>query len=700
MTIRSHRPSPLIRSGAALLSLALLGIGCGDDSVATATEGTTGDGSTTTTSTTSGGETETGSASESDGTTTDSLPPAVVPEGCNPIAYEHDCMLPYPTDYFSVADPAMPNGARIELTPEATPRTMDGLSFNFLEAEASDGASHHMPILALFPEGIDTSNLNFHLDGGDATLTEQSPTLVMNAETGELIPHWVELDVMASKPGEQALIVRTFDTLEPSTRYIVAFQGLVSAMGTEIEPPMGFAHLVAGEVAGDPVLEPLYDRYQDEVFGPLEEAGVAPDRLQLAWDFTTASEERNTRDMLTIRDDIMATFADEGPPVMIDKVLPDHNDDIALRLEGRIQVPLYLDSDEPMARLSRDGDGNVVSNGDHWVKFTFQVPTTAFPLDPDYEQARIIQFGHGFFGEREEINWSAMRGFSVERGLVMVATEWVGMAFEDQPTLIGYISSSPAEMFTFTDRLHQAFANQLALSYAIKTTLAEAPETQILGQTIYDSEQLYWYGISQGSIFGTVFMALTPTIERAALSVGGGPYSLMMTRSGSFSQLFDLVKLSVGERPLEIQKFVALSQHAFDRVDPSTYAKHIHLDPYPGAAAEQVLFQYGIGDHSVNNLSSHVLLRAAGIDMLEPSADSPYGVGTVASPAEVSAAVAVDYNLDELPGVYAELPSEPADEDNVHELVRRNPMIRDQLDAFFATDSVLANFCDGPCDPE
>ncbi len=293
-----------------------------------------------------------------------------------------------------------------------------------------------------------------------------------------------------------------------------------------------------------------------------------------------------------------------------------------------------------------------------------------------------------------------MRGFSVERGFVMIATEWAGMAFEDQPKLIESISKSPAEMFTFTDRLHQAFANQLALSYAIKTTLAEAPETQILGQTVYDSEQLYWYGISQGSIFGTVFMALTPTIERAVLNVGGGPYSLMMTRSGSFAQLFQLVKLTVGERPLEIQKFVALSQHAFDRVDPSTYAAHLHLDPYPDAAVKQVAFQYGIGDHSVNNLASHVILRAAGIDMLEPSAESPYGVGSVDSPAEVSAAIAVDYQLDELPAVYAELPPEPADEDNVHELVRRNQRIRDQIDTFLAQDSVLANFCDGPCDPE
>jgi len=702
------RPLLLRPCTAALTSLLLASLGCGDDgnasaSATTSTTGTTGttvaetdaptesETQTGTTATDSDGETETGMTG---------LPPADIPDGCNPIAYENDCLLPYPTDYFAVADADMPSGRRIELTPAATPKTMDDVSFNFLEAEPTDGASHHMPILALFPEGVDTDNLNFHLAGGDASLAPTSPTILMNAETGELIPHWVEPDVMTGGTAEQALIVRPFVTLEPNTRYIVAFQDLVSAMGTEIQPPMGFAHLRAGQTDGDPVLGPLLKRYTDEIFAPLEEAGIPQDRLQLAWDFTTASEERNTRDMLTIREDIIAAFSETGPTVMIDKVLQDHNDDVAMRVEGRIEVPLYLESDEPMARLHRDAKGVVEQNGDHWVKFTLQVPTTAFPLDPDYEPARIIQYGHGFFGEREEINWSAMRGFSVERGLVMIAIEWVGMALEDQIALVGAIDKTPAEVFVLVDRLHQAFANQLALSYAIKTTLAQAPELQVLGQTVYDPQQLYWYGISQGSIFGSVFMALTPTIERAVLSVGGGPYSLMMTRSGSFSDLFTLVKLKIGDRPLEVQKFVALSQHAFDRVDPSTYAKHILQEPYPDSPDKRVIFQYGIGDHSVNNLASHVILRAAGIDMLEPSAELPWGVGTVASPAEGSAAVAVDYNLDQLPGIYADLPASPADEDNVHELVRRNPKIRDQIDAFFLSDPTIFNFCDGSCNPE
>lgn len=695
--------SPRVPFSSPALALLLVSIGCPGGSNTTDESGTETTTTTTTTTetggtmtTTTGGETET----ESTAMTTGGLPPAVIPVGCNPIAYKNDCLLPYPSDFFAVADADMPNGVRIELTEAATPTTLDGESFNFLEAQASDGASHHMPILALFPEGIDTSNLNFHLDGGEASILNTSPTVLLNTKTGEFEPHWVELDVMAKDTSQQALILRPFAPLDPSTRYIIAFQGLVSVMGTDIEPPAGFAHLLAGEVAGHPVLEPLLDHYKEAIFGPLETAGVAQDHLQLAWDFTTASEERNTGDMLAIRKDMLATFANSGPAVMIDAALDSPNEDIALRIEGRFEVPLYLESDKPMARLNRNAKGEIVANGTHWVDFTLQIPTTAFPLDPNYEPTRIVQFGHGFFGEREEINWSAMRKFSTERGMIMIATDWVGMSFEDLASLVEYIDKRPTETFVLTDRLHQAFANQLALSFAVKTTLTEVPELEVLGQTIYDPDQLFWYGISQGSIFGVVLMALTPTIQHGVLNVGGGPYSLMMTRSGSFRDLFTLIKLKIGDNPLTLQKYVALSQHAFDRVDPSTYAPHMLLDPYPQSPEKQVIFQYGIGDHLVNNLASHVILRAAGIDMLDPSAEIPYGIGTVNSPLTESAAVAVDYQLAELPGIYAEIPDDPADKDDVHELVRRNPRIRDQIDVFFSIEPVIANFCEGPCDPE
>ncbi|MBK7827982.1 hypothetical protein [Nannocystis sp.] len=662
------------------------------------TDATTAEPPTTTTPTAGTDDPSTGEPTGDP--TGDPLPPAEVPQGCNPIAYEADCMLPYPSDWFTVPDASLPGGLRVALSPEATPKTLEGVAIDNLLAHPADGFSQHMPILALFPAGIDTTGLTFHLDGGDATLSATSPTLLLNADTGELVPHWVELDAMTDDPKKQALIVRPFVRLTASTRYIVAFQGLTAASGERVAPPLGFAHLLQGDVAGHPLLETLATRYEAEIFPALTKLGVARDDLQLAWDFTTASDERNTRDMWAIRDDIVATLGQAGPALEVDLVLPEYSDEIALRVEGRIEVPLYLEADEPMAWLHRDGKGNVVANGTHWVPFTFQIPTTAFPTEPGFEPLRIIQFGHGFFGEREEINWSAMRAFSSERRVAMIATEWVGMAADDQGAVVQTIFDDPANVFLFTDRLHQGFANQLALSYAIQTTLADAEAMSAFKQLLYDPDQLYWYGISQGSIFGATFMALTPTIEKAVLDVGGGPYSLMMTRSGSFSDLFSIVKVVLGDEPLTVQKFIAMSQHTWDRVDPITYAPRVLQDPPKDSPPRTVLFSFGVGDHSVTNVASHLLLRALGIDLLAPAAKEVYGLGTVPAPTAGSAAVVVDFMYPNPAGIEAKLPDPPPDEENVHEGVRRNPKIRDMIDAFLRPGGQIENFCDGPCDPE
>ncbi|HRI09392.1 MAG TPA: hypothetical protein PKW35_16335, partial [Nannocystaceae bacterium] len=410
---------------------------------------------------------------------------------------------------------------------------------------------------------------------------------------------------------------------------------------------------------------------------------------------------RNTRDLVAVRDQTISLLEATPPAVMIDKDYVDFSAEIKLRLEGRVEVPLFLEADAPMARLHRDGDGDVVPNGTHWVPFTLQVPLSAYPETADSPPARLIQFGHGFFGEREEINWSAMKAFSSERAFAMISTDWVGMSMEDLAYVVEAIDKDPANVFLFTDRLHQAFANQIALTYAIKGQLAKEASAYATGGLLYDASEVYWYGISQGSIFGATFLALSPNVEKGVLSVGGGPYSLMMTRSGSFADLFTLVKLKLGDDPLTIQKFVALSQHVWDRVDPITYAPHLLADPYPQSPDRKILFQYGLHDHSVNNLASHLLLRASGIPLLDPAAQAVWGLDAAAGPVDGSAAVAVDIHVPEpFPGIYPELPPDPDDAFNAHEAVRRNPKIKDQIDMFLRPGGVITNYCDGACDPE
>ena len=59
----------------------------------------------------------------------------------------------------------------------------------------------------------------------------------------------------------------------------------------------------------------------------------------------------------------------------------------------------------------------------------------------------------------------------------------------------------------------------------------------------------------------------------------------------------------------------------------------------------------------------------------------------------------IDFKLATEPGLECRIPT-AAEENDVHEGVRRNVKVKDQLDLFFQPDGEIQNTCDGVCDPE
>lgn len=634
------------------------------------------------------------------------LPPLDIPAGCNPLASEHDCLLPYPSDFFLVSDPAMPSGKRVQLTEAARPRTRKGEPFDFLQTHAADGFSQHQPIVAYFSRGVSTDGVVFHTDDAQRSLKPDSKVLLIEAASGQPVPVWAELDLNSTEPAEQALIIRPFVRLSNGKRYIVVLQGLSEATregkaGPLLTAPAGFGRIRDRRAGSDPTLGPIARRYESDVFPVLERLGVDRSKLQLVWDFTTGSEEMNTRDLLALRADLLPKLQAKPPTVTITSLLEYTkmvNENIWLRIEGTIRVPLYLKSTELGAPLHRDASGKVAQNGEAEVPFTLQIPHSANPADAAFEPARILQYGHGFFGLREEINYGYMRGYSNEQRYITVAVDWWGMSEPDLNQVFGDALSKPGTAFDFVDRLHQAMANMIALSYAVKGSFTQLPELMRFGKLLYDPAKLYYYGISQGAIFGVTMLSMNPVLDRAALSVGGGPYSLMMSRSASYQDLYSLLT-GLLPGPVAVTKFLMLSQSTWDRVDPMTYAPHLLQAPYPGSPADRhVLMQIGIGDHSVNNLASHLVARAVGVPLLDPAPQPIYGLQKASGPVD-DALVVVDYKLAKLPGVECRIPTEE-DENEVHESVRRSPKIKQQLDQFFRPGGMIQNFCSGACDPD
>ena len=80
----------------------------------------------------------------------------------------------------------------------------------------------------------------------------------------------------------------------------------------------------------------------ERIFTDLAAAGIVRDDLQLAWDFTVASEHNLSERLLHIRDDAFATLGDAVPVFTVTSVENNADEYIYRRIRGTYEVPLYL----------------------------------------------------------------------------------------------------------------------------------------------------------------------------------------------------------------------------------------------------------------------------------------------------------------------------------------------------------------------
>lgn len=624
-------------------------------------------------------------------------PPAAaelaVAEGCNPLAADWDCLLPFPSDVFLVEDPSMPSKKRLELG-KAVLKTKEGTPVDFTKLHPADGATHLPAILAVFPGGVDRASLVFHDRMTDSLDVAKSTTVLLEADTGKPVMHFAELDPRAAEEPRRALILRPMVRLQNGKRYVVAIKNLNDKAGKKIVAPEGFRLLRDNAYGNHAVLGPLGRRYEADVFGVLGKAGIARSELQLAWDFTVRSEENATRDMLEVRRLILEAIEKAPPKVTVTKVEDAPDARTHKLVHGTMTVPLFLEAPGPLSKLKRDASGKVVANGTVDVPFTVFVPPSAATGD----KARAFTYGHGFFGEREELyaSWSAVPTIAEKARMIGAAVDWVGMAADDEdPVADLIVQNKMSEVFVFTDRVHQAMANQIALAWAMKEPLTKEPSLAGL----YDPSQIYWFGISQGHILGSTYTALSPYVDRAVLQVGGAGFSMMMPRSESFTPFIAFIQILVPDA-LDLQKFIALSQLSMDRIEAGTYATHLVSNGYPGGpSTRKVLLQTALYDSLVPNIASDTHARSLGIKHYAPSSRKVPGLDEVTGPYDGSAQVDFDFKLpaEKQHGVEATIPTE---DNRVHGNLRKLEVCWKQLDAFLKPDGKVQSFCDGACDPE
>jgi len=575
------------------------------------------------------------------------------------------CLLPFPSDYFTVPDPATDTERRVNLPLLGMPRNVAdlpggieiGVPIDPAEWNRNDGFSPGTPILAHVP-GLDlhrtwgtenrphagTPNTPEYFDHRDHIADiglyqrADAPIVLINTRTGKRHPFWSEMDTHPdTTDARRLLVVRPAVNLEHGTRYVVGLRRLKDAAGETIEPNAAFQAYRDGTATGDRV------ESMESIFAALGAAGIARDDLYLAWDFTVISRRNVSERVLHMRNTAFALLGDttmadrivqgSAPAFTVDssEIIDEGEFGRFRRVQGTIEAPNFMTLPQgiadplslPAARLNYGADGMPAVNAAFpTATFTY---TCDVPLDrgPSYPTL----YGHGLVGSQSQIQdaqWPRRFGF------LPCGADWWGMSTGDLPNIVTIL----VEMGRFPslpDRGQQGFINFMYLGraathpqgFASHPCFQQNEDCATAGPSVVatataGATPVFFDGNSQGGIMGAALVALSPDIQRGILGVPGINYSTLLNRSVDWEDAYGIPNYLAYRDPLERQINFGLIQMLWDRAEGNGYAHFLTGNPLPDTPPHEVMLQVSFSDHQVTNHAAEVMARTMGAPIMVP----------------------------------------------------------------------------------
>ncbi len=594
------------------------------------------------------------------------------------------CLQPFANDYFTKSDSSSETGRRLNFGATAGPRTTEGNYLDVTDMNRGDGFSPGNLITLKIP-GLDTPEA--FENSGIVPITElgqyddpDQSVMVINAETGERHPIWAEIDSNPTTvdPGNGSaggidedpdntegvnLIIRPAVNWDHATRYIVVLRNLKNAQNQTIQSPIGFRVYRDNLQTTQKPVEDRRAKMNSIINTAVNEAGVTRSSLYMAWDFTVASGESVTGRALEIRDDAFARLGDtdlsdrivtgSSPNVTITQVTNNTNPKVLRRIDGTIEVPCYLDSNNcaPGGTFQFNEANELIIPPNETATFPFrcQIPKNATAANP----TTTGTYGHGLLGALTQVGAQEEVGFRANT--TWCAVDWAGFSDKDISTVLAALNDM-SNFNKLVDRMQQGFVNFMYLQRALihPDGMADLPAFQdgdgttagdsLIDLSAGDETRGQYMGISQGGIMGGALTALSPDADYGVLGVPGMNYSTLLRRSVDSDQYFknDTIGLykyypDFGNRML----LLSMVQLLWDRGEGNGYAHFMTGDPLPDTPPHEVLMRVAFSDHQVANVTAEVEARTIGAAMYDPAllpgrhwSDDPFFGMEKAQPAE------------------------------------------------------------------
>jgi len=288
----------------------------------------------------------------------------------------------------------------------------------------------------------------------------------------------------------------------------------------------------------------------------------------------------------------------------------------------------------------------------------------------------IMVYGHGLLGDSDQVMSGGTKVAIAGLCVVGIGTDLRGMSGPDIPNVIAALTDANRGYLIF-ESLIQGIVNHISLVQVARERFATELFVDDKGQSLVDPTQVFYYGISQGGIFGGTITAYDPVIEKGVLQVGAMNYSMLLERSLDWPTYQGLLKGSYPDA-IDISLLLALLQMQWDTTDPVAVSDALLTGGIPGVPEKQVLMQFAVADDEVSNVASEYQARSMGIPVLAPTVYQPWGVELAEGPVPNGLAI-FDFGLgDTIP-----ITNQPPPDNDVHSFVRRREAAIEMMRIFY-----------------
>ena len=411
--------------------------------------------------------------------------PVHIASGCERLDLdEGSCLLPWPSGQFLVDDPSTDTGRRISLPADEMPMSFEMNTVSPAPWNARDGFSAMTSMVVRIEGQIDDAVLHSWRHT-DLSLAEGSPTVLLDVthlDAPVRVAHFAEIEPPDPMTPQTftTLYVRPAARLEENHHYVVAVRGLIRA-GARPRSSVTFAALRDSRLTDSAAAEARRSHFEQQVFAPLDRAGVVRDQLIVAWDFWTGTGP--IQELLAMRDLAFAHVDDLH--CMITDPNATSPDPEVRAVEGLFEVPYFLDancatgqrlSDLQTTGLSRDAAGAPTQHGTCLARFEALIPRSVSAAAP--RSVPLIEYGHGLGNSIHEIaEPGVVTPVLQATGSIGITTDALGLSEAGTDTLAIVDGLRDLSQFSAVDaRVMQGVIAQVVLPHVFAHACAALPE--------------------------------------------------------------------------------------------------------------------------------------------------------------------------------------------------------------------------------